>query len=452
MAEVAAPPPNAALEEGEAGGAGAGGVPEEDDTPIFTLPDTYDADTRTQILGFYKKRDKNPLGFTVTADGNLETKEGARIGKRGKPQPAGTILLKRFLPLEPTERETLEQMRLDAITAVEEEYEAEKKVLKEAWAEYMADGTMRAVLLSNAKLAEIDARRSKLLAAARDIVMVENMPTKRIVLSQPYEERKLIGPKDPFDAAIMRLTSYPFKAEHEFGKYVADELAPEVEEAAAAAGAGAGPAAGEQIWRKRLRDGRFARIFYEAGDPVNGFLSPMYGIEFTLEGTLYFTALQAYEVLRAKELGEEQLAKDLLGTRATRTMRLLTARAKNKAHPADARGMWMKIFTAVYQQHPEMKAKLLETGTDAIVYADIRKGPSGIGLAETDRRALDPASWAGENFVGVVLETIRTQMREGNLAEAPAEEGAEGVISEEQQERARVGAIINARRNARGGV
>ena len=112
----------------------------------------------------------------------------------------------------------------------------------------------------------------------------------------------------------------------------------------------------------------------------------------------------------------------------------------------------MRILTAVYQQHPGLKERLLSTGTDALVYADMRAGPSGIGLAEKDRGALDPSKWKGENLVGLVLETIRLSLREANLEEAPGtEEGAlrGGVITEEEQQKAKVGAIVNVMRRRR---
>ena len=52
--------------------------------------------------------------------------------------------------------------------------------------------------------------------------------------------------------------------------------------------------------------------------------------------------------------------------------------------------------------------------------------------------------------MGVAQETVRTRMREGSLEEAPqATEVDAAVITEEEQAKAKVGAIINASR--RGG-
>jgi predicted NAD-dependent protein-ADP-ribosyltransferase YbiA (DUF1768 family) len=237
---------------------------------------------------------------------------------------------------------------------------------------------------------------------------------------------------------------HDFKPEYDQGKYVVDE-----EEAAAAASAEAEAAGGEPselTYRQALKDGRKARIFFDPAADVNGFLSPSWPVRFTMGDTEYSSGIQAYEAERARELGMMDLRASLLKTNSPRTIRLMTRVVK--AHPADAKGLWLKIFTEIYQQTEALKERLLATGTDALVYADIRAGPSGIGLDEKDSGVLDPTKWKGENAVGVAQETVRTQMREGNLEEAPANAAPkEAAITEEQQAKAKVAAIINARRN-----
>jgi ribA/ribD-fused uncharacterized protein len=203
----------------------------------------------------------------------------------------------------------------------------------------------------------------------------------------------------------------------------------------------------ETDFHKKLQDGRIARIFFEETVPVHGFLSPMWPVEFTMDETRYFTAIQAYEAERAKELKMEKLRTDILNTRKPRTIRILTKKVTD--HPADARALWMRILTAVYQQHPELMEKLLETGSDTLVYADPREGPSGIGLSEKDGGVLDPTKWKGENLVGIALETIRTRSREETLEEAAEGPIKESVITEEEQKKAKTAAIINAARNRR---
>ena len=417
------------------------------------LADPYDKVVGNSITKFFRDRSKNPDKFGYTADGNLEIKN-----------PAGTIQLKRFLPLDPSERAQLENLRLDTIADLEGQYEEARVELTGAWELYRTTGAMRPVLAANQRVAELDARRNAIRSAVRNIVPIDNPTTNTILLDMRYEERKLFGAKDtfgkltermsqfgqdiskmktkhdPFDSQAFRMIFHDFKPEHDQGKYVVDQDAVAQPEAA--------PAPSEMTYRQALKDGRKARIFFDTDATVNGFLSPMWPVEFTMDDTRYFTAVQAFEAERAQELGMDELRASILKTRSARTIRLMTR--KITQHPKDAKGLWLKIFTQIYQQTEALKEKLLATGTDALVFADVREGPSGIGLAEKDSGVLDPTKWKGENAVGVAQETVRTQMREGGLEEAPVNDApTEGVITEEEQKKAKVAAIINARRSSK---
>lgn len=412
-------------------------VQQAEKQPIEPPQDPYEPAVHDSINAFFRKRSKKGglEGHTFTADGNLEIKD-----------PAGTIQLKRFLPLEPADREALEEFRLDTIAVLEEEYAKERRALRQAWEDYYNTGETREVLAANKRVAELDARRCSIRSAIRNIVPIENPVVNEIVLSNPYETRRMYKSKktDPFDMEVMRLCFYDFKPEHDQGKYIVEQnVAAELAAGEAEAAAGE---PNELLYRQSLKDGRRARIFFDKDADVNGFLSPMWPVDFTMGDTKYCMALQAYEVERAKELGMNELAASLLKTRSARMIRLMTV--KVKAHPANAKGLWLKIYTEIYQQTEALKARLITTGTDTLVYADVREGPSGIGLAEKDSGVLDPTKWKGENAVGVAQETVRTQMREGELAEAPVNKDAKGVITEEEQAKAKLGAIIQARRSA----
>ncbi len=430
--------------EGPAEGPAAQEPQPQAEKPQLEAPkQPYDKEVLDSILGFFRKREKNQEGYTFTGDGDLEIMEGAKAKKKGKADVAGTIQLKRFLPLEPAERAALEEYRLETLADLEEKYEAEKLALQEAWEQYHLTGAMRPVLAANQRVAELDARRSAIRSAVRDIVPIENPTIRDVILSELYDERKLFGKGDPFEQQMMRMCFYDFQAEFDQGKYVADAAVAEAEASAAEEAEGQDP--NEMTYRQKLKDGRSARVFYDTDSVVNGFLSPMWQVDFTLDDTAYACPIQAYEAERARELGKEELRKSLLKTRSARTVRLMTRKVEGQ--PADAKGLWVRIYTAIYQQVAVLKEKLLATGTDALIFADVREGPSGIGLAEKDSGVLDPAKWKGENAVGVAQETVRTRLREENLEEAPANAAPkEAVITEDEQAKAKVAAIINARK------
>ena len=439
--------------EAVAAAAAAAAATAEPEPMIPKMP--YDAAMLKAIEGFFRGRTKTPAQYVFTETGNLEIKDGPEKGGPGKKKVKvvpGVITLQRFVPLEASERTAIEDARLAALTELDQVYEDEFMVLQEAWEEYRVAGAMRGVLASNQRLAEIDARRNALRSAVRNIMSIPNPAMKDIILSERYEERKMYNPVDKlnkaFEPAVARLSLYTFSLEVDQGKYVPDEdAAKEEKEAEDEAGA---EKANEMLYRQRLKDGRAARIFYDTDSDVNGFLSPMWVVDFTMNSVggdkRFSSAVQAYEYERAKELGMDELAESLFKTRAPRTIRLSTR--KVTGHPKDAKAIWVKIYEAIYGQHPILKAKLLDTGSDTLVFADIRPGPSGIGVAEKDSAALDPARWKGENAAGIAQETVRTRMREGTVAEAPeAKEVEGGTITEEQQQKAKVAAIINARRN-----
>jgi ribA/ribD-fused uncharacterized protein len=399
--------------------------PDAKETHVIEAPsDPYDKETTQAINMFFRKRSKNQSKHTFSADGNLETKD-----------PAGSIQLKSFVPLEQSDRAAIEEYRLESLAELQEIYEKELTSLREAWAKYREFGTVRPVLIANQRVAEMDTRISAMRSAVREIMAIENPTTNLILLNKRYETRKLIQPRsaDPFDYEVMRMVFYDFKPEHDLGKYVTQASAPQKE----------GEEPSEILYQQSLKDGRRARIFYESDSDVNGFLSPFWPVDFVMEETRYSCALQAYEAERAKELKDNALRVKILDTRSPRTIRLLTK--KVVGHPRDAKGLWLKIFTEIYQDE-NLRERLLSTGTDALVYADFREGPSGIGLAEKDSGVLDPTKWKGENAVGISLETVRTTIREGALKDAPASKVKESVITEEEQAKAKLGAIINAKR------
>jgi len=426
---------------------------EQPQQPEVKLPEPpYTKETLAEIQKFFKGRSKYPGTYGYTPEGNLDIKEGA-VARGKKAVPAGSIALQNFVPLDPAERALLDEKRLDTMASLDQEFEEEIIALRAGWEEYRATQSMRSVLNSNQRLAEIDARRSAARAQIRDIMNIVDPSTNEIILSDRYENRKMYSLGDPFERGIwgpvFRMAFYTYPAEVEQGKYIPDTTATAPEEDTEA------EKANEILYRQKLKDGRFARVFFDTDSDMNGFMSPMWSVDFTINvggaDSRYSSPIQAYEVERAKELGNTELSASLMKTRSPRTIRLLTRAVKG--HPKDAKGLWVKIYSAVYETYPILKAKLLTTASDTLIFADVREGPSGIGLAEKDSGTLDPAKWKGENAVGLAQETVRTRLREGTLKEAPqAEVAAENsVITEEEQAKAKMGAIINARAAAKRG-
>jgi predicted NAD-dependent protein-ADP-ribosyltransferase YbiA (DUF1768 family) len=403
---------------------------------LNTVP-PYDDATAKQIKNFYKKREKNQTSYTYTDDGNLVifSKSGAEESR---------ITLKSYVNHDNVIRDEREQARLDAIGEGESQYEAALKKLREAHAAYKISGSMQPLLAAQKAMAEADQILTRVRYGSRDIVSVPNPEVRDILFDQPYEARKLISEgKDPFGKELARLIVLEYPYNNFYGSYVESE---EVEPLGDAdASMDKAPEASEANVRHLMKNGKYGRVFFEADESANGFLSPFWPSEFTLDDVKYFTGLQAYEVLRAEQGGNMELKKQLLGTRSTRTMRFLTK--KLEFQPKSPKDVWLRIFTAIYQQHPILKDKLLKTGTDTLIFADIRKGPSGTGLGERDAGILTESRWLYENAVGKALEALRYQLRENTAAESAVNaKPTEAVISTDEQAAAKTGAIIGARK------
>lgn len=397
----------------------------------------YTEDRMKRIQFFFKKREgKQRERYTYTARGNLEIRNKAGAVEE-------TIPLKAYIPYDTITRETREQNRLDAIGQGETEYEAALATLKAAMEEYKRTDAVQPVLAAQKAVSEADQILSRIRYGSRAAIMIPNPDINDILFDETGGSRKLF--RSLYKGDDLRVTRFitlemPYRSF--YGTYTdAPDAEPveDIEDGLEEVGAS------ESAIRQKLKDGRTARIFFDADDGLNAFLSPFWPVEFTMDSTRYFTAYQAFEVARATDAGKEDIKAALLKTRSPRTMRFITKKFETPAK--NSKALWTAIYTAIYSQHPEMKTKLLETTTDALVFADIRKGSSGVGLGERDKAILDPTKWQGENHLGLALESLRYQYREGTVADVARNDAPEeSVISKEEQEKAKMGAIIQAKR------
>ncbi len=340
---------------------------------------------------FYRFRSKFPDAFGYTAEGNLEIKDNT-YGI-----PKGVLQIRAFSELRPEEQEELETKQAEEQAALETEYVAKMKELREANEEYQinpADPSLAvSVVKLNAELRDISIKRNSVLYPERWISLLENPAIRDLLLDKPHEERKF-----GYDAYMFKRN--PLSREHANGHYRAHG------EAAAGGQAGGGTT---------------VLFISSPEDQTTGLFHPASEIEFVYNETKYASPYQAYETERFRELEEDVKVKQLLGTRSARTI-LQLVRDESR-QPQNPEKLWEEILEALYAQHKDHADKLKATGSARFHMMDKQIGSPVYANA---------------------LATVRTKLKERE-AEAPSggEVVKQSVITKDEQAKAKVGAIIN---------
>ncbi len=360
-----------------------------------------------KLVRFYKARRENPDKYTYAPDGNLVVMDDS-----GK--PTTTIPMRNFRPLNEEEvrdlsNKRMEEVRSYEVSTGEEEKKSEDlsytdaiKNLRDVYARYRRGETgytPRSVMDANKKVQEAEKRRTNALYPIRFTKTVVNPQINHILLDS--KDKRHIRHN------IFILDHYPFKSKDAFGHYVTPE-----EEA-------------ELARKATMKGGSSIDVIlidsYE--DPTRGFLHPAYTKDFSYTSTQYSSLYQAFEVERLKMLKNMFLVEQLMKTRSPRTIHSLAS--QDKTAIPNSYDLWLSILKAFYSQNTDLGKKLVETGSSIFSLRD-----SIISSPSDYLNAL------------IAIRSMLAENEEGG-ATAPIEKR---VITEEEQKKARMGAIINARR------
>lgn len=338
---------------------------------------------------FYQMRAKDPFHFVYTPEGDLRIQGMKNV-------PDRTIPLRYFSELQPEERKELETRRENDLLEIEAAYEQALLALRSAVAKYRESGELdedaAAVVRANEEVRLTSVLRSSFAYPSKWIKDIENPTTSEILLAKRHEERKM-----GFDVFLFKRLD--MSAKDAWGHYRARPEPGSIMEGG----------------------GETVTLFIDTPEnEETGRFHPAFSHEFIFEETRYVSPYQAYEAERFRELGNEAIRKQILGTRSARTIHALGEKEEGQvANPAQ---LWEDILDAFYSQHSDFAKKLKETGSAKFHMMDKQMG--------------------SQVYVDA-LEKIRTRLRENPDADKAPQIAKESVITEDEQKKAKKGAIIN---------
>jgi len=135
---------------------------------------------------------------------------------------------------------------------------------------------------------------------------------------------------------------------------------------------------------------------------------------FIIDGVAYSCAEQYMMAEKARLFGDTKREAMIMATTSPedqkRYGRMVTG-FDDKVWKANAKAIVKRGSVAKFEQNADLKAHLMDTGRLTLVEASPHDRLWGIGLRQTDKRALLRTTWQGKNWLGEVLTEVRDEMK-----------------------------------------
>ena len=346
-----------------------------------------------EIGAFYKKRGKAKTfkDYSYTPEGNLIITDQ---------EPPKTIPLRKFRPLTGEELQKINEERGQKIISAEEAFDKTSDLLRKAYVRYKEGGSAADVVRINKLVKAAEQQRNKAMYPERFITIEPNPEVRSIIFEQKYEQRKM-------GHDVFLLKYMPYSKKDLFGHYVGPEET-KME----------GGSDDEHVITV------MSTLIESPEDNDLGYLHPCYMKDFSYGGVTYAFPLQAFEVTRLKGLKQDSLVEEIMKTRSPRTVKNIAARDSTLAQ--NAYELWSAILKAFYQQHQDLAKKLEETGDNLFRLAENAPATSQYLKA---------------------LFSLRALIRESQPTDVEVPVATSSVITEEQQKRNKLAAIMRANKN-----
>jgi ribA/ribD-fused uncharacterized protein len=143
-------------------------------------------------------------------------------------------------------------------------------------------------------------------------------------------------------------------------------------------------------------------------------LSNMYEAPFQVDSITFPTVEHYFQWSKATQFGDGASAAKILKTPSAKAVKALGKKVKDfvaEDWEKTKDGVMRTALKAKFIQHPDLKTKLLETGTRSIGEASARDKYWAIGTSAETAKAKDPSKWPGKNVLGTMLMELRTELK-----------------------------------------
>jgi ribA/ribD-fused uncharacterized protein len=155
-------------------------------------------------------------------------------------------------------------------------------------------------------------------------------------------------------------------------------------------------------------------LYFFSKEPENLEFSNFYETTFKLDDVEYKSAEHAYQSIKAKTFGDEEMFAKILKAKSAQSAKSFGKKVKDYKEDiwsAKKEEVMKTILRAKFTQNLELRKKLIDTGDKILANADARDKFWGIGTSATTTIAKDPKKWKGENKLGKILMEVRGELR-----------------------------------------
>ena len=157
-------------------------------------------------------------------------------------------------------------------------------------------------------------------------------------------------------------------------------------------------------------------VFFWKDTKENGCFSNWYRRKFVVDGREYLHVEQYMMAQKAMLFNDTKRYEAILQTEDPARCKKL-GRQVSSFDPAAWNAVKYDIVKtanrAKYEQNPELKEALLNTGNAVLVEASPYDSIWGIGITAKEAAGMDPSEWPGQNLLGKILAELRAEFAGG---------------------------------------